>query len=180
MHDIATPTSSAWPPDLTMEEALHRYIDGELPFELQPTLFAHLAVDEASRRLLDVVLRFRRIMREEYLAVPPGVDDAFFKRLAAHQHQLKSVDRVAERRPIWERRTPISLRAAVVVAALLFTAGLLFPMSAGQPPAEGYVFAVAERVELPSEVRLQPEYVYVFYPGLDVEAPKEGAGGESL
>lgn len=174
----STQTPPLWPRDLSMEEAVHLYIDGELPFELQPALFAHLAVDEEARRMLDAVLKFRRMTREDYLPVPPAADEAFFKRLASLQRQHRRIDRAAQRRPIWEHRTPVSFRAAVVAAALLFMAGLLFPVSAGEAAPQGYVVAQVERVELPTELERPSEYVYVFYPGLDVEALKEEATAE--
>lgn len=160
------------------EEALNQYVDGELSFEAQPGLFAHLAACSECRRTLEAVMRFRRMSRQEGLSVPPGVDEAFFARLAAHKQAGRPVDRAADRRPLWQARAPISLRSAVMVAVLVFVTGLLMPKHGGETTPRlsagaAYVEGIDERVEFLEPVVLRPEAVYVFYPGLTVEADKE-------
>lgn len=166
-----------------LENALHLYVDGELPFEQQPELFAHLAACDACRRTLSAVLTFRRMSRQEYVAVPPALDDAFFRRLEGVRRRVVRVDRAADRRPLWQVRTPVSLRGATTVALLLFLAGLMFPRAVGEPRhVDPYVEGVEERVQLQPPVPLRSETVYVFYPGLTVESTKldEMKGTEAL
>ena len=155
--------------DASWEDALNRYVDGELPFEAQSSLFAHLATCATCRRTLEAVLAFRRISRQEPLAVPSAADDAFFRRLDQVKHRADRVDREAERRTLWTMRTPVSLGMAAMVAAVLFLVGLMMPMHLDQSEPTDLVTAGMERVELEPA---PTEAVYVFYPGLTVEATK--------
>ena len=155
-----------------MEEALNCYVDGELAFQRQAALFAHLSRCEHCRRTLDALMHFRRIGRQEHLDVPPAADDAFFKRLARHKATSARVDRVADRRPLWQRRTPVSLGAAVAVAVLLFVTGVLVPVQEVVYRVQPIIEGQQERVEFAEPVRYRHEMVYVFYPGLTVEAVK--------
>ncbi len=156
-----------------MEEALNLYLDGELSVEMQPFLFAHLSVCASCRRRFDAVLRFRRMSRQEYLVVPPSVDDAFFERLARHKTVSLRVDRASDRRPLWNLRTPVSLRSAVIVALALFLIGVMLPGSTTPDDQTGAaVRGEEERVEF-VDLEVAPsrfEAVYVFYPGLTIEA----------
>ena len=161
-----------------MEDSLNRYIDGELEFDRQAALFAHLAVCPSCRRTLESVLAFRRLSRSETLAVAPAVDDAFFKRLARHRESHKHVDRAAERRPLWQSRAPISVRTGVAAAVIVFLLGLLVPSNLDSTVArlQPAVIGMQEIVELQPAAtvlpRAQSETLYVFYPGLTVEATK--------
>ena len=155
-------------------EALSQYLDGELVFDQQPALFAHLAACERCRRTLAATMDFRRMSRQEVVSVPAAVDDAFFQRLDQLKHRTDRVTRMADRRPLWNSRTPISLRTASAVALVLFLAGFFFPQQMakttdGPPPVEG----VGERVEFAPLAPYRSEAVYVFYPGLTVEAQRE-------
>lgn len=161
------PLSGSPPCTTDVEDMIHLYVDGELAFDLQPLLFAHLATCEDCRRVFESVLYFRQAIRLEHLPVPPAADDAFFKRLAKHRRRDRRVDRVADRRPLWQRRAPVSLGVAVVVAIVVFGAGLLLQMPPSKPV---YVEGMQERVELP-DLPLT-EQVYVVWPGLTVEAEK--------
>ena len=152
------------------EEALNRYVDGDLSFEEQPALFAHLSACATCRRTLEAVLAFRRMSRQEPLAVPPAADDVFFQRLDQIKHRTERVDRDAVRRPLWTLRTPVSLGMAAAVAFFLFVAGLLVPLQLADPDPSTFVTGVMEEVEF--EAPPPPEPVYVFYPGLTVEATK--------
>ncbi len=154
----------------TWEEGLNMYVDGELPYQQQPELFAHLSACTTCRDTFNAVLAFRRMSRQESLIVPPAVDDLFFQRLDVVKRRNMRVDRSAERRPLWHLRAPVSLGAAVFTAAILFLAGLLMPMNAWDTEVVSYVESTVEQVEF--DLPPRPEAVYVFYPGLVVEAPK--------
>lgn len=150
-----------------MEEALNLFIDGELPFDEQPGLFTHLATCDQCRRTLSAMMEFRRMSRQEVTLVPPAVDEAFFHRLDEIKARSHRVDRYQDRRPLWQTRTPVSLRVATMAAVLLFGAGLFFPQTAGEPFATAPIEVQEEHVEF---IPLVP--VYVFYPGVTIEAPK--------
>lgn len=154
----------------THEEALNRYVDGELAFETQPALFSHLASCSTCRRTLEAVLVFRRLSRQEPLVVPPAADDSFFKRLDQIKRRGERVDRQAARRPMWQWRTPVSLGLAAVVAVLVFVAGMFASGSNAAVAESPLVVGAEERVLFNEPTR--PEAVYVFYPGLTVEATK--------
>ncbi len=155
-----------------LEEALNHYVDGELPLDRQAALFAHLASCEHCRLLLDSIINFRRAGRQEYIAVPTAVDDAFFKRLAHRKISGERIDREAERRPLWLVRGPVSVRSAVAAAVVLFVLGLLVPVYAPPPFPVRSVEATEERVEFPDRVQSSSEMVYVIYPGVTVEAKR--------
>lgn len=156
-----------------MEEALSLYVDGELALEAQPALFTHLSSCVSCRKTLAAVLEFRRLSRREAVAVPPAVDDAIMGRLAQRKATRERIDRVAERRPLWQARMPVSFRAAVAAVLFVFVAGLLIPTNvepAAVVPAAG-VQGEEERVRFPERIPVA-EAVYVIYPGLTVEAYK--------
>lgn len=146
------------------EETLHHYVDGELPFEEQPVLFAHLSACPHCRMLLEGVLQFRRMSRQERIAVPPAADEAFLKRLACHKANRPS----AERRP----RRALFRRVAVAVAVVLFLVGVFFPLQAGEESAS-VATAVEEEQVAPPAFEPTRAALYVFYPGLTVEAERD-------
>lgn len=170
LFDIPEPGATLCNGD--MEEALHLYLDGELPFEEQPLLFAHLAECDQCRHLMGSMMTFRRMSRQEAFPVPPAVDEAFFQRLNLVKSRSKRVDRYMDRRPLWQVRAPISLRAAAMAAVVVFVAGLMFPHDIGDRIVSTTVQGEEEQVEYINVIRIPPEAVYVFYPGLTVEAPK--------
>lgn len=148
------------------DEALNLYIDGELPVEKQAELFHHLASCEPCRRFMGAMMEFRRMSRCECLTVPSALDDAFFKVLDKSKQRSRRRDRYADRRPLWQVRGTVSLRAGLLFAVLLFGAGLLFPHNAGMQPKE--------RLELYKGAgELTNQHVmYVFYPGLTIEVAR--------
>ncbi len=154
-----------------MEEALNLYMDGELPFGEQPLLFAHLATCDQCRRIMGSMLEFRRMSRQETFVVPPAIDDAIFKRLHQVKKRSKRVDRYWDRRPLWQARTPVSLRAAALAAVMLFGAGLMFPQEAGEPVTEVPVSLHEEHVVDYGPFE-RPEVHILLYPGLTVEASR--------
>jgi anti-sigma factor RsiW len=164
------------------EERVQLYLDGEMPFSEQPALFAHLAVCDACRRTMDGVLTFRRMSRQEFLHVPPAADDVFFERLAQLKQRSDRVDRAAERRPLWHARRAVSLRSAVLTAIVVFMVGVFLPANTPEESAAVFVEIEEELVEFPAfqfPFR-EPTAVYVFYPGLTIEAPKSDDYVEAL
>lgn len=158
------------------DEAVQHYLDGVLPFEAQPALFSHLSTCPSCREQMNAVLTFRRLSRQEYLAVPPVADDQFFERLARQKAQSSRFDRAADRRPLWQARAAISLRAAVLTGLVLLMLGVLAP-SRSMTQAMVYAEVEEELVEFPEitfPIR-EPLTVYIFYPGLTIEAPKYDA-----
>lgn len=146
------------------EEALHRYVDSELPSEEQPALFAHLSSCARCRVLMESVLQFRRMSRQEKIAVPPAADEAFLKRLASHKANRPSTERRT-------RRTRFR-RVAVATAAVAFLVGMLFPLQAGEESVSASAADEREQVAPPMPEPTQAA-LYVFYPGLTVEAKRE-------
>ena len=59
------------------EEELNLFLDGELSFDRQANLYSHLAKHPESRSFMDNVMLFRRMSRQEFIAVPPAADDEF-------------------------------------------------------------------------------------------------------
>jgi anti-sigma factor RsiW len=168
-----------------LEDALNLYVDGELAFEEQSDLFARLATDEAARRQLDAVMRFRRMSRLESISVPQAVDDAFFGRLARHRRVSGRFDRAQDRRPLWQARAPISVRLAMVAAMVVFLAGVLLPRNVSRPTLDGAVFGedeVIQFADLDLFEHRSDAVLYVFYPGLTIEATEaeELIGTESM
>lgn len=162
-----------------MEEALNLYMDGELPFEEQPLLFVHLAHCGQCRRIMGAMMEFRRMSRQEAIPVPPAVDDAIFERLNQAKKRSKRRDRYWDRRPLWQFRGSVSLRAAALAAVMLFGAGLMFPQDAGMPLTAEVVSAEEEHVQPIEMIRTPADVLYVFYPGLTVEASREVEQGVS-
>jgi len=164
------------------EERLQLYLDGEMPFDEQPALFAHLALCDGCRRTMDGVLTFRRMSRQEFLHLPPAADDIFFERLAQLKQRSDRVDRAAERRPLWYARKAVSLRSAVLTAVLVFMIGVFLPANATEEPPTVFVEIEEELVEFPvfQFPFREPTAVYVFYPGLTIEAPKSDEYAEAL
>lgn len=147
------------------EERVQRFLDGELPGAYEPEVFAHLASCMCCRAMFNHVMRFRNLTREENLAVPPGVDIEFFRKLEHHKRQLGRFDRANDRRPLWHSRRLVSLRTAVLAAVMLIGVGLLMPSSTGEAARSFGVRAETETVEF-------RDVIYVIYPGLTVEAAK--------
>ncbi len=160
--------------DLSMDsalDALHSFLDGELSVSRQPALFAHLATCNSCREELEGVMKFRRMSRMENLTVPPALDAALFKRLQKHKAMVKKIDRAGDRRPLWNARAAVSLRATVVTAMLIFLTGLLIPANE-QDLAQnrGSVTATDEFIEFADlDLKSSTSTVYVFYPGLTIE-----------
>lgn len=151
------------------EEDLNLFLDGELPLDRHGDLYARLADDDSSRSFVDQVMLFRRMSREEFIDVPQSADDQFFERLAALKKAGQQIDRFEDREPLWNARRPVSVRTAVAAVVVLFMTGLMLPLSGAE--ATGFIEQEQERVmfETP-QTRVMQSYIYVFEPGLTIEA----------
>lgn len=164
-NDLSTCTDA-------FQAALTEYVDGELSFDEQPGLFVHLAACADCRRTLESVMAFRRIVREEHLTVPPAADDAFLRRLNEHQRVTGPAARTAADVP-WTRHGLVSVRTLVVVALVVFLVGLFAPMSVSSDHSPlAWVEMREERVHWGGDEAGRGQAVYVFYPGVTVEAPR--------
>lgn len=157
--------------------ALNEFLDGELDIKDQAGLFAHLSVCEDCRRELDGVMNFRRFSREEHLVAPPSMDTGLFKKLRKQKSIMARIDRAEDRQPLWSIRTAVSVRATVLTVLLVFFMGLFYPGTAerSELAAAGYVTGSDELTEFP-DLDLSHWYtrtLYVFYPGVTVEASLE-------
>lgn len=165
-------------------EQLSVYLDGELALEQQSDLFAHLSTCNACRETMDAVLHFRRLSRQETLQVPASVDEAFFKRLAEQKNKADKlkVERAVDRAPLWKLQKPVSLGAAILATALVFVVGLLVPGQHQTVEAASFVSGEQEFVEFPEMEFMHEKTIYVFYPGLEVEASQaeEALAGDHL
>ena len=160
----------------TALQALNDFLDGELSIDDQPALFAHLAVCESCRQELEGVMKFRRLSRVESLTAPPALDAALFKRLKTHKAMMSRIDRAEDRRPLWNVRTPVSVRATVMTVLLVFFLGLFYPSEkASEYAHQGYVSGSDELIEF-ADMDLSSwntRTLYVFVPGITVEASPE-------
>ena len=150
------------------EEAVNLYADGELEAAEQPGLFAHLAACSGCRRHLEAVMAFRRMSRCESLLVPATVDAGLMKRLDAVTHRRPE----NTARSLWAVPLRIGFGTAAAMVAVVFLLGA--GLTAGRShPRTASITAHQERFE-PQAVntfwRVEP--VYIFYPGLIVEAEK--------
>ena len=159
-------------------EILHQYLDGELSLDVQSSLFEHMADCENCRRMMESVLAFRRMSRQEFLAYPPAADEVFFKRLAKLKKQSDQVDREGDRKPLWNAKRSISLRSSLALASIVFLIGLFVPM----PSRTDYVTALirleVERVQFePSESIVIESHIYHWVDGITVEAVRTDSQG---
>jgi anti-sigma factor RsiW len=152
-----------------LEDALHSYLDGELDMDGQGPLFGHLAQCPACRSRMDSVLSFRRIAREEYIAVPQSADEAFFDRLAEVKERTDRMDRMGDREPLWQSRRSVSLGTTVLMAACLFVLGLYLPR-VSPDEASSLIVYEQETVDLEAPIFGVLNTVYVITPGVTVES----------
>ncbi len=154
-------------------EALHRYLDGDLSFVQQPELFEHLASCKTCRRTMDSVLAFRRMSRQEYIALPPAADEVFFERLARLKLLTNQVDRREDRKPLWNVKRSISLRSALALAGVVFLVGLLVPMPARTEYATALIHLEVERVQFePSNSMIIESPIYNWVEWVTVESDR--------
>ena len=154
----------------TTEERLNVYAGGELDVGSQATLFAHLAACEDCRTYLERVMSFRRLLREERIRVPPRGDIQLFERIAEIRRANMRSDRLHDPDPVWGARGTISLKTGLAVASVVFVCGLLFGSLTSADPAYSVV-GDQEAVAFDPGVA-SADAVYVFYPGLTIEADR--------
>jgi len=147
---------------------LQRYLDGELQAGSQSSLFSHMADCGECRSMMESVLVFRRMIRQEFISLPPAADDVFFSRLAELKQREDQICRSEDRSPLWNLRKSISLRTAVLAAVVVFIVGLLFPTPLRVEYVTPLISTEVERVSFPVEQSV----MYVFYPGIDVIASR--------
>lgn len=164
-EEAPTPAESHW--GLLVGE----YVDGELSGDGQAMLFRHLAECSDCRATLDSVLAFRRLSRSEPMHVPPSCDATLMARLDVLKRRD---DQRVDSSSLWDRTMHVGLgrAAAAVVGVFLLGAGLARP--ANELPATTSISVGQESVEFrPAGTYWRVEPVYVFYPGVTVEAEKQ-------
>ncbi len=150
-------------PDIHVEEMLYLYADGELPFEQQGALFAHLAESEEARLLLESVMQFRRMSRQEAFTVTPAMDAAFMQRLAQQRRAVPRAGRLPVPRSRWRR--PLTISGAVAAVALLLVVFWSTPAPTAQHPAQTAPQPATEAVVMSAQ--------YVYSTGVVVEAERQ-------
>lgn len=165
---ISGPGRGACPEQST--EALHRYLDGDLSVSEQPGVFEHLASCSDCRQMMDSIMAFRRMSRQEHIVLPPASDDTFFQRLAKLKQLSERIDRSSDRAPLWSARRSISLRSALALIVAVFLFGLMVPMPARTNYARPLIQLSVEKVDFSTSDSVVIETpIYVYY-GLTVEA----------
>ena len=161
------------------DEAIHRYLDGDLGVTEQPALFEHLSQCPECRHTMDSVMSFRRMSRQEYIALPPAADEQFFARLAVVKQQADRVDRSSDRAPLWSARRSVSLRGALAMAACVFMFGLMLPMPERSTLSPPLIQMSAERVDFSTtdsmviERQIYETHIYTYIDGPTVEGDRE-------
>lgn len=151
-----------------MEEALNLFLDGELPMEAQTALFAHLTDCQTCHHRLDVVLRFRRMSRQEVLVVPPAVDEVFLQRLARLKARKRREEREAARKRLSPMHIAVPLYLTLVFVIFVFFMGMYVQaMQTASAPAPA-----APLVNTPAPKPVVREPLYLIYPGPTVEAER--------
>lgn len=161
---------------LPFEEDLNLYLDGELPFAKQTALFSRLATDESLRSQMEAVMLFRRMSRQEIIALPPSADDRFLARLAELKQVNERFNRAEDRQPLWRANRSVSIRSALAAVTAVFVIGLLLPMSRTNGSTR-FIAQEEEHVTFDTpQTRVLQSYIYVFEPGLTIEADQSESG----
>lgn len=150
------------------DEMIHLYADGELPFGQQGALFAHLAADEDARHLLESVMQFRRMSRQETFPVTPAMDAAFMQRLSEHRRGPRRPRQAPATTPLWQKRARISLRSATLLAIVILLLGVWGAQDRSDAPARA-----AQVLPAVEEEPVVMSAQYVFTPGVVVEAERQ-------
>ena len=159
------------------QEAVHLFLDGELRLGAQTDLFAHLSRCGACRGIMNAMMEFRRMSRQEVIHVPSAVDEVVLAGLKQSKRRRSRRDRYYDRRPLWQSRVTFSLRAGMAFAALFFALGVLLPYQTRTPRSPVFVAEQEDDQRLRS-ARLGP--LYVWYPGLLVEAQRDKEPGDVM
>ncbi len=151
-------------------ETLDLYLDGELPWTREADLFRHLSTCVTCREHLNGVLAFRRITRDEFVDVPPWADDRLLSRIEEHRRGVERTARLHARDSLWTARTTVSVRSLVLALGVFLLS--LAVMTELTDNGRGYVYFEQEYVRFDAGIP-GPSEVYVFYPGLTVEAERD-------
>lgn len=159
----------------SLDEKLNLFVDGELPIVDQAAMFKHLAECERCRHYFDGLLTLRRMMSEEVIKVAPAQDEAFLRRLAKYRSAVQPSKKRVERRRQIRRMTPVAGRAAVGAAVVLLVLTSLMPSPQTDVVLSEHVFGEEELVNFGATTAPNRDRgaVYVFYPGLTIEAENE-------
>lgn len=159
---------------IVLEDDLNLFLDGELPTERQQALFGHLSDCADCQHIMDSVLAYRRMSRQEILVPSPAADEGFFKRLARLRVVGSQHDRLLERGPIWRERRSVTIRTASMAVAAVFMIGILAPGMVGSTEPvvsiEMETVDFTEPIDTGRDVTVRQSYIHVFYPGITIEA----------
>jgi len=118
---------------------------------------------------MEAVMLFRRMSRMEFISLPPSADDRFFRRLSELKEVGEKIDRAQDRQPLWRASGSVSVRSALAAITAVFLIGLLVPISGKTSTA--FISQEEEQVAFDSpHTRVLQSYIYVFEPGLTIEA----------
>lgn len=149
------------------------YLDGELPSNREADLFRHLSSCGSCRAYLNGVLDFRRASRDEFVNVPPWADDVLMARVEAQRRSTARTARLHTRDPFWSASTTVSVRTAVLLLCAILVSTFLF---AGSHKGDaGYVYFEQEYVRFDNLWQQAGSEIYVFYPGLTIEAERDAS-----
>ena len=156
------------------DETLNLYFDGELSYEAQPRLFAHIAQCGTCHKQFNALLAFREGVQAERLIVPPSVDEDVLKRLDRRKGMPRIRNRRLDRPTLWHPAPKWTYGLTALMVAVAFLFGILYLTEVQKN--QNLIFdapllpvhqVIETTVPTPPAVDIDP--VYVFYPGLTVE-----------
>ncbi len=159
----------------SFDEKLNLFVDGELRVADHAAMFNHLAECDRCRQYFDELLALRRMMGEEVIRVAPSQDEAFLRRLAQYRSAVQPSKVRNERRERMRRLSPVAGRALVGAAIVILVLTSLMPSPRTDAEITSLVVGEEELVNFTttSSPNRDRGAVYVFYPGLTIEADNE-------
>jgi anti-sigma factor RsiW len=155
---------------LCSETDVDLYLDGELPASREADLFRHLSICSWCRDCLNSVLSLRRINGEEYIVVPPWADDALLVRVDKRRREGRRTAQLHTNQSFWSTRTTVTIRSVIVVAGVVLVSAAYLTNQLASSSA--YVTVEQEHVRFIDPMPPLRSEVYVFYPGLTIEADR--------
>ena len=140
-----------------VQEALSRYVDGELPASMESKVFEHAATCSECRGFLRSTMALRAELQAD---APPRVPGRLDRRIRGLRRRRSRVQGVAVLRDWWNTRLPLPLPAVVgaVVLVLAMSALLLraitAPTSITRSSRAEYILTLE-----PVEVRGEPAHL---------------------
>ena len=150
---------------------LDLFLDGELPGLREARLFQHLHECAACREYLSGALEFRRTSRDESFGVPLWADDKLIARVEAHSRLVQKKTRLHTRDPVWSASTTVSVRTLLLLCG--FIIATTYWSTRPADPETAQVYVEQEQVTQKEWWHQAATEVYVFYPGLTIEADRE-------